>query len=366
MKIRCNDDILDLDAINEYKPDGEHIFAQVGVFAYSEAEGDHSKSSRQVYVKNEDNGIVYFSDIAFKMLVDLMARRDYGFSKHFYKELLRGDGFLMEYKRFVNMELDQNNPYLAEMFQQMGLHDISLMNPVKVLKFNFNKMLLDAPLRGDMIYKSPHCILFDYLRLDGKTVLFELHQGLTELLQSMYPDEICDFVKIFYETLDKEDHLCYDNNRSTGAAPAVSGRTGDADGAESFNENDDDDADNENAESSGETRSDSAVNSNQAINTGTQTTALSLVSASDITGKDSTYGVQYCENLYNQELEHSDSDGNLDALVKSRANGTAAPIDVLSEMIVQEHQGDTLAKNLRDSVSDLKSEVLQAAAKANA
>ena len=77
------------------------------------------------------------------------------------------------------------------------------------------------------------------------------------------------------------------------------------------------------------------------------------LSVSDLIGKDASYASGYLSEQYDRELEAAPSDGLLEAMVASRANGTASPIDVLSETIHKVAETPSIGRNLREDMRDM-------------
>ena len=87
MKILCGDSILDFDQINDYKPDRKNIICQCEVGSYA----THAITEQEygMFVKTDDNGLLYFSDIVFKMLIDMSIAAQLSAVKYLMKEIER-------------------------------------------------------------------------------------------------------------------------------------------------------------------------------------------------------------------------------------------------------------------------------------
>ncbi len=79
---------------------------------------------------------------------------------------------------------------------------------------------------------------------------------------------------------------------------------------------------------------------------------------SALVGTDETYASDYLSDQYDKQLEQADATGYLDAMVASRANGTASPIDVLSEAVKKAADTSTPSetRGLREKVGEMARE----------
>jgi hypothetical protein len=84
------------------------------------------------------------------------------------------------------------------------------------------------------------------------------------------------------------------------------------------------------------------------------------VKSSDITGVDTTYAVNYCENFYDKALKDADSENFLNDTISNRINGTDAPIDILNER-VKDRLEDGMTNELRQKMAEMKSDIEQKA-----
>lgn len=85
------------------------------------------------------------------------------------------------------------------------------------------------------------------------------------------------------------------------------------------------------------------------------------LSVSDLIGKDASYASGYLSDQYERELDAAPSEGLLEAMVASRANGTASPIDVLSETIHKVAETPSVGRNLREDMRDMAKAAREAA-----
>lgn len=393
MKLKYLNEKLDMDPVNNYKPDGDRIYCQI-----------NEKSM-------PDGGI---NEFVFKMLLDMCMTYKTGVTKYLKQEMDRSDAGTDTGKGMTVIRNLPDSEFVNLLRLNHRLDILSLRDVSKVVGSNlpaFMESVMRPDIEQSMAFRkkgasSAYRLLEDlcYLKRDGDRFL-DWQVRISGTLTSMDPKEFCmvvsefyrrlvldrdsisdigindmqdpvekmgfeEFLEKFENMLDRFTGMRYDVIKpvaegDTGAAEvplleASTARSGGADAAACENNGkQSDEPDNEERDDNPTTNSE--INATNTANI--EATRLRFVSASDITGKDSTYGAQYCETFYQQDLDQADSEGFLEQMITSRVNDSAAPIDVLSETVKKEHSKDTMANTLRSAITDMKASIEEAAGK---
>ena len=337
MKIVCGEyGTLDVDAINDYKPDGEKVYCQVAVAGYND--NILADSRKGTYIKTSDNGILYFADFAFKMMFDFAIKAKSDSVKYLLREIKRAERMITD--ESVDILGDPTpNGHMAEYLWNLSVEHIKIRNVSQVIKGNLLILseydLLQDWFREfeyyDKSYKKAYMdvinYIMDYMYIPKSDRSFnDFVRKLTEIFNGMDAITFKDFVVTFYELLDKIGDEKYmvrqkitEVKVSTESEDDVVEETPEI--REFFDE---------------------------------KKKSIRKISVADITGTDPTYAAGYCEGFYDDELAHADSEGFLEQLVISRVNSKAAPIDVLAEAVAHEHDKDNPANLLRTNLSNIR------------
>lgn len=364
MKVICSDgDTFNLDELNAYKPDGEHLYCQFDVTSYKPETIKADKFG--TFIKTSDNGVIYFSSIVFKMLIDMSIKAGLESTKYLKAEIdrARTDDESAE----ESLIAPKSGNAIANMLKRNNIEGIRFANVEKIVKSNL-RVLNDYDIvndwaktaidyNGEYVDAYLEFIKFinEYLYIKKQVCSFhKLHEMMTDLFSTFSSDEFRDFVKKFYEMLDKIPEAVYTERRvafrnSTSTIKSTKIVEDELDGKKevltaAVAEAVEDVKDAEDVEPE-----DTFADKTMAISK-----KVKRLSGEDITGKDETYAVNYCELFYDKELENADSEGFLEKLILSRANETAAPIDLLSEAIQREHVKDTPVNTLRSNLADMR------------
>lgn len=364
MRILCGDGILDLDKYNEFLPDGKNVYCQVGVSNY-DCDAKILEGMSKYYFKTADNGVVYISNIIFKLLLDMSVKCQLDNVRYLVKEMDRG---VAAVKRDMQVNQNTENQELDESKIGLMVMDKSNLLPVflkvmhrgSVTEYidkdsldsvnhvyirNIDKVVnknLDIIHRYDMVgdwaknmskydseYAQAYCNLIgfinDYIYLTPENCTFMgIYLMLLELFKTLDIEDCKIFIDNFYKMLDKVPGVVYAEK-----VDEVTQRTPDV------------------ADSTFDDKSKAIA-----------VKEIKRITGCDITGQDNTYSVNYCEAFYDKELENADSEGFLEKVIASRVNGTAAPIDLLSEAVKREHSGGNTTTNiLRSQLSDMRESI---------
>jgi len=353
MKVICNDgNTFDLDEINAYRPDGKHLFCQFDVNSYKPESIKADKFG--TFIKTSDNGVIYFSSIVFKMLIDASIKANLESTKYLKAEIDRARSGEDEAEE--TLVAPKSGNAIANILKKHNIESIRFANTDKVVKSNL-RVFSDYDIVNDWaktaeMYNSEYVDAYlEFVKFIGEYLyikkqvcsLTKMHEMLTDLFSTFSSDEFRDFVKKYYEMLDKIPEAIYTERRVMRPSLKSSAKSTEIVENELKKEND----------IIGEDQ-DVEPESTFAEKTMIISKKVKRISGEDITGKDETYAVNYCELFYDQELENADSEGFLEKLILSRANETAAPIDLLSEAIQREHTKDTPVNTLRSGLAEIR------------
>lgn len=353
MVLLCSGSALDLDRINGYKPDGERAYCRFAAATHklkNVPEKDYGH-----FVQAEDGGIIYHSDIAFKLLFDLSARARLENVKYILRECARS----AEIKPDGEYRLTRPNAKrpLGSLLAQYKIRNVLLPDDSRIVPHN-----LKALSEYDMVnmlcaraqYHNPEysnaCMdaigfLGDYIFLGKATKsMMHLHKALTELLDNIDTDTFKIFVEDFYERIDRIPAEKY------GIEAKQAAKAMDEDDYDPEARNNTDAIEEEKQKAQEILEADAKLDEMFSHK-------LRRVSGADITGLDATYTSGYCEGMYTAELMNADSENFLEQLIIARANNGAAPIDLLSEAISREHAKDNPANMLRKHLEDIRGDI---------
>ena len=372
MILEYGENVLDLDALNDYEPMG--CGACCRIFPAAESL-DKIPAKRAGEAFATDSGAVYFTDTAFKMLFDLAVRARLESVRYILKEGDRS-GKLHDDGRYVLKIPDVRNA-LGSTLAQLRVRHVELPDDSRIVPHNL-KALSDYDMVSAMCMPSKRfgkeyniaCIkLLSYIGDDiyfgrGMRSFAKLHKALSELFMTLDTPAFISFVNGYYELLDAIPFGSYsekkDNNIDLGAdAPVIPESDPDPE-----NDGKDDTAGDESG-NSGDNIADTAGAMPKATEERLEELfgyRLRKMNASDITGIDETYAAGYCEAFYDKELEDADSQGFLEMCIAARANGGAAPIDLLSEALDREHAKTNPSNILRRAMGDMRVDIEKAAA----
>ena len=372
MKLLCSEGVMDLDVINAYKPDGQNIFCKFDIATHKT--NTIPEKEYGTFVKTEDGGIIYFSDIAFKMLMDLSIKAQLESTKYVKNEINRAD------KRDENGEYiiarPDNKTAFGVLLNQHNIKNALIPDTSKIITGNLKVFSEYDIINGLCACSKRHnpafvnaCIdivmfINDYIYLGrgSKNFMF-LHKMLTEMFCTFNIDEFKNFVENFYLHLDKIPEMKY-NERVAGTLDVE--KTSITSATNSANENSEQQHDDTEAINNTDMTETIHEHENILFNIAQKNKEFKRIKGEDITGFDDTYTVGYCEAFYNKDLAKADSDGFLNQLIISRVNGKAAPIDLLSEAISKEHEKETTATVLRKNMMQLRQDIEASAEQAMA
>lgn len=349
MKILCGDSILDFDQINDYKPDHKNIICQCEVGSYA----THAITEQEygMFVKTDDNGLLYFSDIVFKMLIDMAVAAQLSAVKYLMKEIERAINS-SEDKDSSLRRPDPKKPF-GMMLAESNIKNILIGNDNRISAHNLKAMteasVVNMLCTGSEYYTDEYNTasvelleyITDYVYIGGDVKSFmQLHAALVDVFSTFSTVDFKDFIENFYKHLDKFPEIKY--------TEITAGKSADEDEKIADNST----VNNEAEEGNNKPEAD---NSNAKI----YSRKLKRIKASDITGLDETYGAAYCEGLYEKELMNADSEGFLNKMIIARANEKSAPIDLLSEAISREHSKNTNANWLRLKIAEVQQNIAE-------
>lgn len=366
MKVICNDTFLDLDAINNFTPDGEQVYCQFDVATYKT--DTLLEKEFGTFIKTEDNGVIYFSDLAFKYLFDLAVAAKLDNVKYLIREMQQGISHTED--KDNSLRRPNEKKMFGKMLVRHNIKNILLQNTDCVIEHNLKALSeydMIHMLCTDAGYYTDHykdvCFemaefLSDYLYLgkDVKSFMY-LHKAFVELFCTFSSVDFKNFTEKFYGILDKFDGIKYTEK----AAGTLGLKPDKAEPITSAG------SDKHDVEESSENSNQNVPEKSNPVNVPENNNVnrsfarkLKMVSGADITGLDETYAAGYCEGLYDKEIENADSDGFLEKLIIARANEKAAPIDLLSEAITKEHEKDTPINRLRYNMSNIRENIEEA------
>lgn len=366
MVLVCGKSALDLDKFNDYKPDGEHVYCKFDAATHKPE--SVPKKDIGSFVKTEDNSVVYFEDIVFKMLMDLSVKAQLDNAKYIVNEAKRAN-VVDENGNYI-LERPKTKGPLGTMLAQYHVKNVLMPSDAKIVPHNLKIFaeydIVTAMCPKIRIYEKAYaeacnnmiCFLAEYVYLGKATKsMTYMHKALVELMRSFDLDDFKNFVEDFYAYLNKIPAKNY-------VRPVVD-EVNISEAIENKKPDDDIDDTMDEMEKTDDTQDSEADNASDENNVDSSTVfgpKLVKISSADITGLDETYTAGYCEAFYNQELENANSEGFLEQLIAARANGGAAPIDLLSEAITREHKQDNPADVLRSSLHDIRSDIQNALA----
>ena len=364
MVLMNGESAFDLDKVNNYRPDSKKIYCKFDPATHKPETVPENNFG--TFVKTVDNAIIYFSDIAFKMLIDFSIKASLENTKYLVNEAKRANkiddknefilkrpslkrplGSFLAQRKIRNVLLPDDSKIVPSNLKILSEYDMISMLCSK-LKF-YDKEYADACL--DMIE-----YLSDYIYLGrGVKSLVNLHSALVELFCTMSIDEFIDFTDGFYVRLDKIPVTKYSSEvliaKSDKNAVKIN-RIIEEKPDDIIEKPVIDEVKIDITKDIEDVMGDLDKNIEQDIDAEKQarhletmfTHQLSKVSGSDITGLDETYSINYCEAYYNVELERADSTGFLDKIIMSRTTNSASPIDLLAEKVTKEHQLEKAVK----------------------
>lgn len=364
MIVICDGSALDLDRINAYKPDGKGVYCRFDAATHkikSVSEKDFGK-----FVQAEDQAIVFFSDIAFKMLFDLSVKAKLESVKYIINEALRskavdGEGNLRLFRP------SRKRP-LGALLHEHDIKNISLPSDSKLIAHNL-RALSEYDMVNMLCTRAPYYsseymeACMDMIEFIGRYIylgkatksLMHLHKAICELLCTLDLPDFKTFVEDFYALLDKIPAKKY------GKAAIEYIRAVDAREPEEPELDE-----SEKSEETGSEMTEEELDANREAKLDEMFShKLKAITGMDITGMDETYAAGYCEEFYLKDLENADSQGFLEQLIIARANGGAAPIDLLSDAISREHSKDNPASMLRRNMNDIRNNIQETLNSAN-
>ena len=349
MEVLCGEEVLNLDVCNDYLPDGKNRYCALNVATYnSEVVNDAGNSYNHPFpefLKTSDNGAVYLSDFAFKIALDIFVKTQSPAVSYLRREMDRGvsNSSGNEMTHLTGTGYDEKgyvNVFDNEICSELDIHDILIRNTSRVVSSNlailtesdlysyFGNLCVDKSSTKeckDSVSKLLEFLVeYIYPSKTSKWTFVSFVKQLTQVFYTLSVIELKNFVDNVYFLLDKIPEKLYDDI-------VLEAET---------------DTDVEEVKTPVEEKSEKQVEP-QIVR------KLKRISGSDITGKDETYSANYCEAFYTQDLENADADGFLEKVIASRANGTAAPIDLLSEG-VENRQASKLRDNLSSVRKDLE------------
>jgi len=366
----CEEEILDLDKINDYKPNGRHAFCKFDVSTYNInniADKDYG-----TFIKTDDNGIIFFRDIVYKMMFDLALTAQLDNVKYLRAETGYDD--IPE-----DAEVTYSRPLarktVGKMFKASNIENVLMLDLEYVVEHN---MLAIA--HGDMmgmLCEARKCYTPEYMKACLEIALFinkhvyiksedvtfsYMCNALISYFCGRKNTDFKNFIENFYKLLDNIPKMKYteivagtleSENDSITSATAASN----ADDSDATNEmlNDDKNV------SDGKDTNEVAVKPKNSDSDYVRSTRR--IKGSDITGFDETYTIGYCEELYNKAIENAEPDGLLDQVIISRLNAKAAPIDLLSETLIKEHDQAAVANWERLKMAEMRQSVMEAVEK---
>lgn len=437
MKRTCSNGVLDFDAINAFRPDGEKIFCQFTAAGYGAGTDGRSDGP---FVQTDDTGLVRLRDMAFKMLCDLCIRAGIDSMRFLYAEASRGaarddvpDGRLP-----LGGAGDVPDALASAGMTHVMLPDLSLALACNLDIFEEYDAYseLRALAAGFEPLSRLVRILDGFLYIPyGRGSFIRLLDGMEELMGSLPADDLRMFANAFYGALNEIRPIEFSGASTMGRmpspaftqplpvnppvfrAPAPEQPPAVTDEAEQPDAEDQEQPDAENQDGQPDATDDpgqdgqddgpapadaSGQDGNDEAGTGPADTGVPAsesgtdadkddtlpaedgagagaapapagshvkgVSVGALVGADETYTSDYESERYDKALEQADPEGLLDATVKSRANGTDGPIDVLTlkATVSQAFKpGDVAAEreaqNLREHLGGLRKEAVDAA-----
>lgn len=366
MILTCGDSALDLDKINDYRPDGKDVYCRFEPATHKPEtipEKDLGK-----FARSEDNGAIYFADMAFKMLLDLSIRAGLENARYIKAEAARA-GVRGEDGDYVLKRPCAKGP-LGSMLAQHGIRNALMPDDSMIVPHNLKALAeydmitaMTARSRFRGVSYAEACLdmisyLAEYIFLGKATKsLMHIHKAVTDLLCSMPIADAIAFIDGFYARAD----------RIPDAAPetvTVERHIPDKDiraeiGGEPVSQDDEPEADDTGSaiEPSPEQQAQAPDNGASAVPDIMFAKGIRKISGAEITGLDDTYAAGYCEAFYDKDLAEADSEGFLEKIIMARANEGAAPIDLLAEAIMREHADDNPASRLCQQMQDIRADI---------
>lgn len=331
MKIVCTGGELDIDALNAFDPDGKGAFCEIRPAGYGMKVPDTEKGT---FLVASDNGRIKHADIAFKMMLDAGLRMGLANTKYLAAEAARSAE-----KREPHMKNVEGA--IAPLLSEVSANGLCLPDLSACVAGNL-AALREYDMIGGMASvngagRAAASFLNGYLWLGRGTRSFtELCKAVTGLLNTMTSEQARVFITGFYAALDGD----------FSAEPEVMP---------------DDGTDAPVTEEAAAVQEEAAPDEIPAAAPAKSIEDLFRdghirvkgLSASDITGMDEAYSYGYREEQYQRDLSLRDSEGFFEGVLKSRLNGTPAPIDILTEVVAAQTSVPGSAMALKDKLAEM-------------
>lgn len=342
MKTVCKGGEIDFDEMNRFDPDGNGPFCALSVAGYG---SDVPASEKKRFLLTSDNGRVNCADLALKLMLDMGLRTGVPSLKYLRDEIARGCGMYHDGARELAYVPEESPAW--EMLAEAGASRAMLPETALCVPHNFDA-LREHDMAGWMAGRKG--LSRDMIKyLDGYVwigrrarTFFGLCAAVADLLSAMSTDDVRIFLEGFYGVLGRE---CPEPDDPEPDDGGDDGPDADEDSAGG-----DTDVDTDGAPGAGDGPADGVL---EAFGSGK--IKVKGLSASDITGLDGTYALNYFDESYTRELGIRDSEGLFEGVLKSRINGTPAPVDILSEVVSEQNSGE--AGQLRSKLSEIMDEI---------
>ena len=348
MKVVCNDGTLDLSKVNDYESCNGKVCCQFEIASYKPEDVTSAMAGK--YIKTSDNGVIYFSDIAFKMIFDLCMKAQIDNMRYLKKEMFKTVSDDMITESIKGSSLHEFFNTKAHMKDGFAIDFVAVHNPKDIIKHNL-RILADYNIMDDWYkkvrqYDETYALAYsDIIQFINDNIYIDIEHrnfiGVVKLLWELFcnisSDEFKNFVEKFYEMLDKIPDMMYTDRVVEDKTSIDTSKSVKVYASETV-----------------ESKMEPIVTQSVANSDTTNPKRIKKLHGSDITGKDETYAAGYCDVFYDNEIKNADSEGFLEKLIISRVNEKAAPIDLLSEAISREHSKNTPANTLRRNIANIR------------